>query len=128
MSVLNFTLGVLLIISTVQAVRLYRRQMILRHVFIRSSDWCALKIDEMIDSAAWSIMDLVQDRSTQHDQTITDEQARGAIPYTILNAKKEWLSQKEAFQAQLARNGIKPLDLDDLDGPIWNPRISGIRP
>lgn len=35
------------VITFAALVRLYRKQMIVRHLCIRFSDWCARKIDEM---------------------------------------------------------------------------------
>lgn len=128
MSTLEISLGIALTLASFLLFRLYRKQLILRHAFIRSSDWCARKIDEMTESASWCITDMVKQNAASSGHSITDEEARDHVPYVILDAKKEWVEQKEAFQSRLARNGISPLDLGDLDNLILNPGLAGLKP
>lgn len=48
---LDFALIAALVAAKLLLVRMHRKQMILRHLFIHSSDWCARKIHQMADSA-----------------------------------------------------------------------------
>lgn len=121
-------LSLTLILAIFLILRLYRKHLILRHAFIMSSDWCARKIDEMTESACWCITDLVKESAARSGYDISDEEARGSVPLVILDAKREWTEQKEAFQSRLVRNGIKPLDIGDLDNLILNPGLAGLKP
>lgn len=109
-------------------IRLYRKHLILRHLFIEYSDWCADKIDAMTGSAVFKIVELQQELvESAGYEPITTEEARGAVPFAILEAKPEWQKKIGQLQARLARNGMKPLDLVDLDGPMLNPVFTGIK-
>jgi hypothetical protein len=108
-------------------VRCYRKQLIIRHLFIRFSDWCALKIDEMTESASWEIMDRQKTSCQESGYPITDDEARGSVPDVIIHAKAEWQDQTDYFQAMLKHNGVSPLGGFDLDAPVFNPGLSGIK-
>lgn len=127
MSVLEIALSIALAIAILQSLRLYRKQMILRHLFIRSSDWCARKIDEMTEDAKWHSTNLQKEWAEAEGRNVTDEDALGNIPCDILDAKKEWSDQKEAFQSCLVRNGIRQLDASDLDDLILDPGLFGFK-
>lgn len=89
--------------------------MALRQEFVRSSDWCGRKIKEMAQSAELAIVDLVKQDAARRGIPLPDKNARGEVPYTILNAQQEWFEQKEAFQAALCKGGMRRLDYGDLD-------------
>ena len=127
MTTLEIVLAIALTLTCILLARLYRKHLILRHVFSHSSDWCACKIDEMVESACSSIGYIVTEDAARIGQEVTDKQARDNVPFVILNAATEWTTQKEAFQTRLIRNGIRPLDGHDLDDLIWSPWIAGIR-
>ena len=108
-------------------VRMYRKQMIVRHLFIRFSDWCARKIDEMTESASWEIIDHAKASAEERGRHISDDEARSSIPYVILDAKEEWQDQADYFQAMLRHNGIAPLGEFDLDTLVLNPGLAGLK-
>lgn len=108
-------------------VRLYRKQLIIRHLFIRSSDWYANKIDEMTESASWTIIEQAQEAAKRNGLTLTDDDARGYIPIAILDARKEWEEQTDELQTTLKLNGLSPLGVFDLDSLIWNPGLAGFK-
>lgn len=127
MSDLDIFLSVALALVIALLFRMYRKQLILRHLFIQSSDWCARKIDEMVESASYAVMESEMARAAESGRMVPEDRARDAIPYVILNAKKEWLEQKDTYQARLRRNGISPLDIDDLDNLIIQPGLAGFK-
>ena len=108
-------------------VRIYRKQMIVRHLFIQFSDWTARKIDEMTEGASWEITELQKAVSEERGYPIADDKARDSIPYVILHAKAEWQDQADYFQAMLRRNGMPPLTEFDLDTLVLNPKIAGFK-
>jgi hypothetical protein len=124
MSTLEIILSAILALALWQLISIHRKQLIIRHLFVHSSDWCARKIDEIVESAEYEIVGWVK-RDDGH--SITDEDARDYIPFTILNAKGEWEQQKDAFQARLRLNGIRPLDDFDLDTLTLNPDLVGFK-
>lgn len=127
MTNLEITLIAAEVVTLAALVRLYRKHMIVRHLFIRFSDWTALKIDEMAESASWEIMDRQKTACQEQGYPITDEEARGCVPDVIIHAKGEWRDQADYFQAMLKRNGLSPLGGFDLDAPVFNPGLSGIK-
>ena len=126
MSMLEVLLVVMLLAAFFTIFRLYQRQLILRHKFIESSDWCARKIVKMAADATDCIVDMAVDQSKLYGEMITREEAEGDVPNTILLAVSEWVKQKEAFQSCLSRNGIEPLGIDDWD-LILVPKFSGYK-
>lgn len=127
MTNLEIALSAAEVITLAGLVRLYRKHMIVRHLFIQFSDWAARKIDEMIESASWEIIEQQKVACLERGHSITDEDARGSIPYVILNAKGEWEDQADYFQAMLKHNGMAPLGEFDLDAPVFNPSLAGIK-
>lgn len=128
MSTFEIALGVALAVAIWLLVRLYRKHLILRHVFIRSSNWCAMKIDEITASASQSIVGLAMELTAANDDPLNEDDARNLINFSILESPTEWRKQMHDFQDQLVRNGIRPLDEIDLDGPLLNPSWSGLNP
>ena len=112
---MSIALSIALTLVTLILVRVYRKQRILRHIFITSSDWCGEKIDEMVQSASYEIVESETAKACHNGRQIDERRAREAIPDVISDAMKEWRQQKNGFQAQLVRNGISQLNLDDLD-------------
>lgn len=115
------------VITLAALVRLYRKQMIVRHLFIRFSDWCARKIDEMTESASWEIIDHAKASAEQRGRPISDDEARNSIPFVILDAKEEWQDQADYFQSMLRHNGMAPLGEFDLDTLVLNPGLAGLK-
>jgi hypothetical protein len=89
--------------------RLLVRELVLRHIFIQSSDWCAYKIDKLVERADYTIIEEVRHRYPEY----TDERARMHVPTEITNAKADWEKQCDEFQKKLAANGMAPLSKDD---------------
>lgn len=127
MTNLEIGLAVTEVATLAALVRIYRKHMIVRHLFIRFSDWTARKIDEMTDGATWAITDLQKGWCQERGYPISDDEARDSIPYVILHAKAEWQDQADYFQAMLKRNGMSPLDTFDLDTLVLNPEIAGLK-
>lgn len=127
MTNLEVVLGLALAGTVALLVRTHRKQLILRHLFMRSSDWCAFKIDDMEESATAAIIEYMQLLREQNGKPITREEALGSVPYVILDAKQNWIIQKEAFQADLVRNGIAPLVQSDLDDFYLTPGRAGYK-
>jgi len=127
MTNLEIVLSVAEAVTLAALVRIYHKHMIVRHLFIRFSDWCGQKIGEMTESASWEIMDQAKAIAATRGHRITDDQARDCIPDVISDAKGEWQDQVDYFQAMLKRNGMARLDLSDLDGLVLNPRMAGLK-
>ncbi|MEZ5688783.1 MAG: hypothetical protein R3E21_08400 [Caenibius sp.] len=127
MSTLEITLSVALALVCWMLLRLYQKHLILRHLFIHSSDWCARKIDEVANSATKQLVERVMQDDVNDGYQFTISEARDTVPLVIIDAKKEWQKQAAALQARLWRNGIKPLDGRDLDDLIWHPWIAGLK-
>ena len=127
MSTLEVTLGILLCVQMYVAFRLRQKQIILRHLFMQSSEWYASKIAEMTESASYWISFLAEENAKSRGSLITDEEADGYIPYKISLAVGECEKQKQAFQTCLSRNGIQPLGAEDMD-LMLDTRLSGFRP
>ena len=128
MSTLEIALSIALVVAILLLVRLYRKHLILRHVFIHSSNWCARKIDAMTADASQSIVSLAMELTETNDNPFTADDARSLIDDSILEATAEWREQMHNFQDQLVRNGMRPLDEIDLDVPLLNPGWIGLRP
>lgn len=126
MTNLEVALIVAEVITLGALVRIYRKHMIVRHLFIQSSDWCARKIIEVAETACWRIMDDVKQSAKANGTELTDDEARDTVPYVILDAKKAWEAQADHFQATLKRNGISQLGAFDLDVLFW-PGILGFK-
>lgn len=108
--------------------RSYRKQMILRHLFIQFTDWTAEKIDQMIGAAEGQAIKADRREAELEGRQPDEERALGAIFYDIADAKKDWGSRIDELQSRLRRNGLRPLDLDDKDIPLLSPGLSGIKP
>ena len=80
----------------------------------------------MTGDASQRIVVLAEQQAQLNGLRITDEEADGNIPNIISLAVGEWEKQKDAFQACLSRNGIKPLGADDLD-LMFDNRLSGFK-
>jgi len=80
----------------------------IRYQFISSSDWCADKIYEIQEDAVNEIVEIV---TTKYK--VDEIEAIKWVPDSILNAKKEWIEQKENFQNNLMINKIKNLSQED---------------
>jgi len=128
MSALEIGLATALVLSWGLLFRLCRKHLILRHVFIHSSDWCARKIEEVARSATGQIIRFAMEDAAERGQQLSESEARGWVNCDILDAIKEWQAQVDTMQARLKRNGIRPLDEHDLDDLIWSPWIAGIKP
>jgi hypothetical protein len=128
MSALELALSIALAISVWLLIRLYRKHLIVRHLFIRSSDWCSRKIDEVASVAADEISDLLGQMAAKSNGAFTAAEAREDIPLLILRANEDWRDQADQLQARLRRNSIRALDSRDLDDLIWSPWIAGIKP
>lgn len=115
------------VVTLAALVRIYRKHLIVRYLFIRFSDWTAHKIDSMAESASWEIMTLQKHVCEERGCSITDDEARKAIPYVILEAKKEWRAQADYFQAMLRHNGMSPLGVSDLDRLVLDPGLAGLK-
>jgi len=85
------------------------RERVLRYFFISCNDWTANKIDEIVESAKYTIIDEVKIRYPDYSY----ERAAMYIPTVISNAKNEWQRQTDDVQKSLLRNGIAPLRDDD---------------
>ncbi len=127
MTTLEIVLALTLSTMIMLFVRLYRKQLILRHIFIKSSDWCGRKIEEVIGSATLTISEMAKDQARFKGLEISDNEAKGFVPFIVSDAKKDWVEQKDALQSQLKRNGIDPLDMGDLDNPVLNPSFTGFK-
>ena len=127
MTNLEIALSVAEVVTLASLLRIYRKHMIVRHLFIRFSDWTAQKIDEMSESASWEIMDRQKTVYQEQGHPITDDEARDWVPDTITHAKREWGDHVDHFQATLKHNGMSPLDDFDLSTPILNPKLYGFK-
>lgn len=127
MSNLEIGLSVALGIALWQLVRVYRRQVLLRHLFIQSSDWCARKIMEMGEAAKQSLSDALIEQAKMEGRRLSHSEAVEFVPCSILNAKQEWNAQADYFQATLKLNGITALGGADLDSRSWNPLLYGLK-
>ena len=85
------------------------REKVLRYEFLESSDWCAIKIKEIVNVAIDEISDQVKMRHPEY----SNEQILMHVPNVISQAVSEWNIQKEGFQSNLERNGISRLGTDD---------------
>lgn len=117
----------LLVVTAWLLARLYRRHLVMRHLFIASSDWCAREIERVVECATLSIANLAIERVEAVGSQLTEQEARDYVPVDILAATSRWQGQADQFQAQLRRNGMRPLDTFDLDLPFLMPRWLGIR-
>jgi len=68
-------------------VRCYRKQLIIRHVFIRYSDWCADKIKEVAEVSSDEIIEKSKFAAKVNGYEMSDDEARRGIPYPILVVK-----------------------------------------
>jgi len=127
MTNLEVGLGLALASSVALLFRTHRKLLILRHLFVLSSDWCANKIGDLADTATDSIIQQAQWARELQGRQMPEDEARTLVPDVILEAKQNWTIQKEAFQADLARNGIVPLGQSDIDDFIWNRRRAGYK-
>lgn len=128
MSGLEVGLAITLVSTCGLLLRLYRKHLILRHVFIHSSDWCVRKVEEVARSATDQITQIAMEAAAERGLQLSEGEARGCVNCDILDATKEWQAQVDAMQGRLKRNGIRPLDQHDLDDLIWSPWIAGIKP
>ena len=106
---LEMTLMAITIALVYGLFRMLIRELVLRHEFIKSSDWFALKIREISESAEHEIIEEVQIRFPDFSL----ERAKQFVPSNIVNAYREWEVQKEKFQNNLERNGMQRLIQDD---------------
>ena len=127
MPTLEIALASALAVAIMVIARLYRKQLILRHIFIKSSDWCGRKIEEVVESATSTISDMAKAQSRREGFEISDNEASNSVPCIVSDANKEWVEQKNALQSRLKRNSIDPLGVGDLDNPIWNPDYTGLK-
>ena len=127
MTTIETTLAIALALTSWLLLRLYRKHLILRHVFIHSSDWCARKVEEVARSATEQITSIAIEEGDKEGRRTSESEARDWVNCNILDARKEWQVQSDAMQARLKRNGIRPLDERDLDDLIWSPWVSGIK-
>lgn len=127
MTTLEIVLASALALTCGLLFRLYRKHLILRHVFIHSSDWCARKVEEVAQSATDQITRIAMEDAAERGWQLSESEAREGVNCNILNATNEWQAQADAMQACLKRNGLRPLDKRDLDDLIWSPWIAGIK-
>ena len=91
-----------------------KQWLILRHVFYTSSDWCALKINEISVDATEKIIELVdQIHEIKYSKRFDVKEARQYVSSSITNANDEWFAQKEKFQNRLEKNGQPRLGIND---------------
>lgn len=109
MNVIEIALSGALALMIYLLVRSHRKTLILRHIFMQSSDWCADKINELVDDASNAIVELETALAKEKGRIITNDRAGDAIPFIILHAKREWKAQKDEFQETLVLNGIRSL-------------------
>ena len=127
MTNLEIALSVAEIITLAALVRIYRKHMIVRHLFIDYSDGCARQIDEMTGSASCEIIELAKASAEDRGRAITDDEAQDWIPDVILDAKEEWQDRVDYLQANLKHNGMAPLGVFDLDTLVLNPGLAGFK-
>lgn len=127
MTGLEWTLAGACLLLVSLLVRAYRKQMILRHLFIQFTDWTAAKIDEMIVAAEGQAIKAGQREAELEGRKPDDARSLGAIYYDIAGAKEDWGRRIDDLQSRLRRNGLRPLDLDDKDIPLLSPGLSGIK-
>ncbi len=108
-------------------VRSYRKQMILRHLFIQFTDWTAAKIDRIVIAAEAQAIKADHREAQMEGRKPDDEGALGFVGWEIVSAKADWGREVDDLQSRLRRNGMRPLDLDDKDIPLLSPGISGIK-
>ena len=125
MTKLEVTLAVALVAAIWLAIRLYRKHLVVRHLFIESSDWSARKIDEVVESASCEIIDLHSAWGAERGQSLTEEELQSVLPDAVVHAKRDWQKQVDALQLRLARNGIRPLRDGDYD-LIFSPWFAGL--
>ena len=115
MTKLEVALAVALATAIWVGIRLYRKHLIVRHLLIESEDWCARKIDEVVESASCEIIDLNSAWGAERGQSLTEEELQDGLPDAVLSAKRDWQKQFDGLQRRLARNGIRPLQNSDHD-------------
>ena len=118
MTKLEVALAVALASAIWIAIRLYRKHLVVRHLFIQSSDWCARKIDEVVESASCEIIDLHSARGAEHGQSLTEEELQSVLPDAVVNAKRDWQKQVDALQLRLRPVQLAPLVIGKPSGPF----------
>lgn len=108
-------------------VRSYRKQLIIRNVFIRYSDWCADKIKEVAEFSSDEIIEKSKYAAKVNGYEMSDDEARRGIPDPILDAADESIAMIKHLQGSLRKNGIAQLGAFDLDGLVFNPGLAGYK-
>lgn len=119
MTTLEGVLSVALACTLALLVRSYRRQRIIRHLFIQSNDWSARRFEEMAEMAVITVASLLRTEDGFADDTEKMAHAYRTLPFCIIDAERDWSKQTNNFQATLRHNGIRPLDLSDKDDLIF---------
>ena len=111
---LEIALIIALTFLTIAFAYVIKQWLILRYVFFTSSDWCADKINEISEDATDKIIELVtQIYEIKHQRNIEHSEAIRYVSTSIVNANKDWFTQKEKFQNRLEKNGQPRLSYDD---------------
>jgi hypothetical protein len=111
---LEITLIVVLTLLSISFFYVLKQWLILRYVFFTSSDWCADKIKEISEDATERIVELVRQLyELKNDKNIEHDEAIKYVSTSIVNANKDWFTQKEKFQTRLEKNGQPRLSYDD---------------
>lgn len=113
MTALSILLMLALVASIALLIRTRHHYLIMRHEFIRSSDWCARKIEEMAEAATDEIREMAKWHAQEQGEEISDEDALDRVPDVIRESLEKWRKQKDAFQMRLQQQGIPPLENDD---------------
>lgn len=79
MSVLEIGLAIALVLTCGLLFRLYCKHLILRHMFIHSSDWNARKVEEVAKSATDQIIRIAIDHAAERGQQLSEREARGWV-------------------------------------------------
>jgi hypothetical protein len=94
--------------------RCYINIKVLRYELISFSDWSAITLKQISDSAT----DAVVNEVLKHKPHLSRSDAEGYVPYDVSGAVRLWEEAIDNTQAGLARNGIKQLNLGDKLFPL----------
>ena len=121
-TLLTFALAIAIITIGLQQKRykrLHKRQMILRHLFIRNSDECANQIEKIVQDATELIVLFVFEARPDYSR----KDALGEIYPEITNALGEWGARVDALNLSMAKYGMPMLSARDLDRPFSHPEL-----
>jgi molecular chaperone GrpE (heat shock protein) len=87
-----------------------KKILVLRHEFIKFSDWSANTLIDVSESATEAIVKEV----LNFRPNLSRADAELFVPTTVSNASKEWRNTCDKFQVSLVRNGIEALNSEDV--------------